>query len=542
MPSGDVKHLIEDFQIHQVELEIQNEDLRKIQLELKAARDKYSDLYDFAPVGYLSVDKNLLVIEANLTCCNQLGVERRKLMKRGLSHYIAKDYQGEYYKAVRMSIENKERQTCEIELVKDNGPSFYAQLEYVPIEDADGNCKQIRITITDITDSKNAEKAKEELQLQQAQKVESISTLAGGITHDFNNILSPIMIHSEMVMEELPNDSPLQFNLKEIFKASERARGLVKQILAFSRPKQQERIAVKLGSILKEVFKLARATIPTTIDIRHNIKAEADTVFADPTQIHQVILNLCTNASYAMREKGGALEIELDDLDLNSEAVIQFDGLVPGIYLRLTVRDTGHGMAPDVIDKIFDPYFTTKDVGEGSGMGLAVAHGIVKSHGGDITVESEPGKGTTFYVLLPKNEATISPVKEHKSELPKGTERILFVDDEKAAVDAIQPMLEKLGYKVTARTSSIEALEAFRNNPQGFDLVITDMTMPNMTGKDLAKELMSIRPDIPIILCTGFSEQIDEHMAKAMGISAYVMKPIVRREIANTIREVLDEN
>lgn len=226
---------------------------------------------------------------------------------------------------------------------------------------------------------------------------------------------------------------------------------------------------------------------------------------------------------------------------LTSESIIEFDGLIPGVYLRLRIRDTGHGIAPEVIGKIFDPYFTTKGVGEGTGMGLAVTHGIVKSLGGDIKVESEPGKGTTFQVLLPKSETDISPVKEHKIELPKGTERILSVDDEKSAADAIQQMLENLGYKVTARTNSIEALEVFRNSPDAFDLVITDMTMPNMTGKELAKKLMAIRSDIPIILCTGFSEQIDENKAKEMGISAFAMKPIVMSQMVNTIREVLDK-
>ena len=370
--------------------------------------------------------------------------------------------------------------------------------------------------------------------------MESIGSLAGGIAHDFNNILSPIMIHSEMAMMELPPDNPVQHNLKEIFKAGGRARDMVKQILAFGRQKQQERIAVKLGSILNEVLKLVRSTIPRTIDIRHNIKAKTDTVLVEPTQIHQVMLNLCTNASHAMREKGGVLEIELDELDLNSEAIIQFDGLSPGYYLRVTVRDTGQGIDPEVIGRIFDPYFTTKGPGEGTGMGLSVAHGIVKSHGGDITVESAPGKGTTFRVLFPKYEGEIIGDPESIVQHAKGTERILFVDDEKAVVDAIKPMLENLGYNVIARTSSIEALEAFRNDPDAFELVITDQTMPNMTGKDLAKELMSIRPDIPIILCTGFSEQIDEKKAMLQGIRSFVMKPIVMGEIATTIREVLD--
>ena len=422
-----------------------------------------------------------------------------------------------------------------------NGEIIHKLISIVPVTIKE---KQYLQTINiDITAFKKAEeeKTKLEAQLQQAQKLESIGTLAGGIAHDFNNILSPIMIHSEMAMMDFTPDNPIQHNLIQIYKAGERARDMVKQILAFGRQKQQERIVVKMGSILKEVLKLIRSTIPTTIDIRHNIEAETDTVFADPTQIHQVILNLCINASHAMREKGGTLEIELDELDLNSDAIVKFDGFIPGFYLRLTVRDTGHGIAPEVKDRIFDPYFTTKEVGEGTGMGLAVAHGIVKGHGGDIKVESEPGKGTTFSVLLPKYEGKNTEKPERIPMLRGGTERVLLVDDESAAVDAIQTMLENLGYKVTARTSSIEALEAFRDNPEGFDLVITDMTMPNMTGKDLAKELMSMRHDIPIILCTGYSEQIDEYKAKEMGINAFVMKPIVMRYMANTIREVLDK-
>jgi CheY-like chemotaxis protein len=252
-------------------------------------------------------------------------------------------------------------------------------------------------------------------------------------------------------------------------------------------------------------------------------------------------MNLCTNAAHAIREKGGVLEVNLIDEYIGSYEINQFAGLDPGHYLRLSVSDTGPGIDPDIIDKIFEPYLTTKGPGEGTGMGLAVTHGIVKSYGGDIAAESEVGRGTTFHVLLPIIEAEISQVAEPKTEFPGGGERILFVDDEKSAVDAIQPMLEYLGYKVTAKKSSIEALEAFRREPKAFDLVITDMTMPKMTGKELAKQLMSIRPGVPVILCTGFSEQIDERRAKEMGISAFVMKPVFMLNMANTIREVLDK-
>jgi PAS domain S-box-containing protein len=428
----------------------------------------------------------------------------------------------------------------EVEFRKKGGGSLWVKLYTTAFIDEEKIIYEgLMEDVTEIIRA-DKEKVKLEVQLQQAQKMEAIGTLAGGIAHDFNNILSPIMGHSEMAMTELAPDNPIQHNLKEILKAGERARDMVKQILAFSRKEQEERTPIQLGTILKEAIKLLRSSIPTTIDIRHNIEAKIDIVFANHTQIHQVILNLCTNASHAMREKGGVLEIGLSDFYLDSDTAGEFENLNPGSYLRLKIKDTGHGIDPEVINRIFDPYFTTKEVGEGTGMGLSVAHGIVKGHGGDITVESELGGGTTFQVLFPKFDETIPIVVEQAVQHPKGTEKILFVDDEQAAVFVLQSMLENLGYEVTSRTSSIEALEAFHNNPQGFDLVITDMTMPNMTGKDLAKELMVIRPDIPIILCTGFSEQIDERRAEEIGISAFVMKPIVMRQIANTIREVLD--
>ena len=380
-----------------------------------------------------------------------------------------------------------------------------------------------------------------EAQLQQAQKMESIGTLAGGIAQDFNNILSPILIHTEMVMADLPPENPLQHNLKQVFKAGERARDLVRQVLTFARQEQKERISLRLGLIVGDNIKLIRSTFPSTIKIYQDIKTESDTILADPTEINQILLNLCTNASYAVRDTGGELTVSLKDERLDPDAADRFHDLSPGFYLRLTVRDTGHGIDTESMKRIFEPYYTTKKTGEGTGMGLALVHGIVKSCGGDIYVESEPGKGTSFNVLLPKIEADISPVEERTIEIPKGTENILFVDDEKVAVDAIQPMLENLGYRVTARTGSVEALEAFRHHSDVFDLVITDMTMPNMIGKDLVKELMSIRPDIPVILCTGFSEQIDEKTAMEIGICAFVMKPIVTRKIAHIIREVLDK-
>ena len=341
----------------------------------------------------------------------------------------------------------------------------------------------------------------------------------------------------------LEKDSPLQSNIQNIYKAGERARDLVKQILSFARKSDEDRVQVNASQIVKETVKFLRSTIPSTIDIRYEYNAKQDTVLANPTQLNQIVMNLCTNAAHAMKEKGGVLEINIDDEYIDSDKARQLINLEPGHYLRLSVTDTGTGIPAEIIDKIFEPYFTMKDIDEGTGMGLAVVHGIVKNYGGNVTVESEVGRGTTFNVLLPLTEAEERPLALYiKPRLPRGSEHILLVDDEKEIVDMTQMMLESLDYKITARTSSIEALEAFRSAPEKYDLVITDMTMPNMTGKDLAKELLAIRSGIPIILCTGFSEQIDEIRAKSIGISAYIMKPIIMSDLAGKIREVLNKD
>jgi len=379
-----------------------------------------------------------------------------------------------------------------------------------------------------------------EIQLLQAQKMEAMGTLAGGIAHDFNNILSPIMAHSEMAIMDLPEGSPVQQNLLQIRKAVERARDLVRQILTFARKRERERIPLKATVIVKEAIKFLKSTIPSTIDIQYDCQTEEDMVLGDPTEMNRIVMNLCTNAAHAMREKGGTLEVTLTDEHFGQDDISRFPDLTSGHYLRISVRDTGQGIPPEIVDKIFEPYFTTKGPSEGTGLGLAVVHGIVKNYEGSISVDSEIGKGTTFHVILPLVEAEIPSIDESKAPLPSGTEHLLLVDDEIGIVHTQRLILERLGYKVTTRTNSIEALETFRNNPDQFDLVITDMTMPNMTGKDLAKELIRIRSDIPIILCTGFSEQINERIAKEIGISAFIMKPIVIRDIANAIREVLD--
>ena len=390
--------------------------------------------------------------------------------------------------------------------------------------------------LRDTTDLK-----KLEIQLQQAQKMEAIGTLAGGIAHDFNNILGGIIGYAELAKMKAPEDSNVIAYLDKMIKSSDRAADLIKQILTLSRQHKQKQRPVQVRHIVKEALDLLRATLPSTIEIRKDLAKDAGVVNADPTQMHQVIMNLATNAGHAMQENGGVLEITLANVELDDLSAEKHLDRAAGSYLRLTVSDTGHGMTSETVKRIFDPYFTTKDTGEGTGLGLSVAHGIVKTHGGTITVYSEPGKGTTFHVYLPLILDEEREEKESEEPLPTGTERILFIDDEEVLLEIGSQILEQLGYKVVTEKSSVQALELFRAEPDRFDLVITDMTMPHMTGDKLARELMTIRSNIPVILCTGHSRLVSEEKAQEIGIKAFVMKPLVMRNLAETVRKALDD-
>jgi len=369
--------------------------------------------------------------------------------------------------------------------------------------------------------------------------MESIGTLAGGIAHDFNNILGIIIGNAELALDNIPEENPAHLNLEEIRTAGSRAKDVVRQLLSFARKTKLEKKPTNIAPIIQESLRLLRSSIPTSIDIRQNITKDVDTILADPTQINQILLNLCTNADHAMPD-GGIIEITLKNEDIDENFTAQPPDLHPGQYVNLTVTDTGHGISQENIDRIFDPYFTTKEVGKGAGMGLAVVHGIVKEHNGIITVESELGKGTTFNIFFPvvKKEAAVET--ETDEVLPVGDERILFIDDEESLAKMGHQRLERLGYKVEATTSPIEALELFRSRPDQFDLIITDMTMPLMTGDKLIKETLNIRSDIPIILCTGFSEKIDAKKAKAVGAAEYIEKPVYQQNLAFKVRSVLD--
>jgi PAS domain S-box-containing protein len=386
-----------------------------------------------------------------------------------------------------------------------------------------------------------AQRQRLEAQLRQLQKMQALGTLVGGIAHDFNNILAAILGYTELASFKVPQQSPIQRYLDAVLTAAKRARDLVQQILAFSRQTAVERRPVQLGAVVREALSLLRASFPSTIEIRHAIAMQGGAVLAHPTQIHQMLMHLGANAEYAMRKTGGVLEVRLEAIELGDVAAAIHPHLVPGSYVRLTVRDTGHGMTSEVLERIFEPFFTTQAVGEGTGMGLAVVHGIVTSHGGTITVDSTPGQGTAFVIYLPRVPEPVADDVGVPEAASQGMGRILFVDAEEGVVRLGRELLSPLGYEVVICTSSSEALAAFRAVPEQFDLVITDQTMPSMTGAVLAQELRRIRADIPILLCTAFSPTIDAKKAKGLGIDAFLRKPIEVREWALTIQRVLEQ-
>ena len=524
-----------------LELKLTNEKLsveitekEKAEQELTKSERKYRNLFEnLYDVYYRTDDKGIITL-ISPSVEKYFGYRPDEIVGRNMQDsYIDMKRREEFLSLIRKDgyVDNFEARLRR----KDNSVIWVATNAKL-IRDEKGNFAGVEGITRDITERKTLES-----KLVQAQKMESIGTLAGGIAHDFNNILFPIIAHSELIMYDLPSDSRLQQNISEILKAAERAKNLVRQILTFSRKKDQEVTPVQVGLVVKEAMKLLRASIPATIEINTTIKTESDTVLADPTQIHQILMNLCTNAAHAMGEKGGVLEVDLSGETLEFSVIRGGHRLKPGGYVKIRVSDTGQGISPENMERIFDPYFTTKDIEKGTGLGLSVVHGIVTNYGGKIAVESELGKGTVFSIWLPAVKSRKPDLLKQEKELPRGTEKILVVDDEKEIVDSLGLMLKKLGYEVTTRTSSIEALEAFRSNPGKYDLVITDMTMPNMTGKDLVKALLDINPEIPVVLCTGFSLQVDESIADEIGISAYIMKPVIMGDIATTIREVLDK-
>ncbi|MDD3814049.1 MAG: response regulator [Desulfocapsaceae bacterium] len=652
------QQLLHELRVHQIELEIQNEELRRSQHDMDVLRARYFDLYNLAPVGYITLNEQGRIVEANLTSANLLGVARSELVKWPLSHFIFSEDQDRYYLYCKQLTETAGRtDVCELRMVRADGSFFWANLQAIGIDEV----PEYRIVISDCTRQKldeievraskelwektfNAmpeiitiqdnkmhivraneaanqffqvepgelngkycyevfsgtsspcsgcpqlktlkdrgehfavithenrgktfyissalistengdiqyivhvakdvtEQRKMEEELCQAHKMEAMGTLAGGIAHDFNNILAAILGFSEFAIRDLPEDSKAREDIEQVISSGQRAVELVKQILTFSRKAEQQRHPFQPHVIIKEALKMLRSILPTTIAIEEHIDPESGSIFADPTSIHQIVVNLCTNAYHAMDNEKGTLTVSLSRKEIHKEDSIESD-VVPGSFVKLSIQDTGSGMDKKTMARIFEPYFTTKETGKGSGLGLAVVYGIVKTLHGFIKVESEPGQGATFSVYIPALEevAAIPPEQTELKDLPRGIERILVVDDEPIIVSLNTKMLERFGYRVTATTSSKEALEKIHAQGDDFDLVITDQTMPNLSGVELAREILNIKPDMPIILCSGYSSVVTEDEALASGIKRYVMKPLDIRTLVKMIREVLDEN
>jgi len=512
---------------------------KRAEHEIKESRDYFEAVIEGSRDGIILTDDKGMIKLVNGAIEQMFGFGRNELIGQHASMLVVEDKEVRK-KALDATAELFEKGYTTYETIHKAKDGRLLEVECIVsmIRDEQGNYVASAAILRDISDRKRMEQ-----QLRQSQKMEAIGTLAGGIAHDFNNILAAIIGFTEIAQAKVPGDTAVKDTLDQVLKAAERATNLVKQILAFSRKSDHDRRPVSLHLTVLEVLKLLRASLPTTIEIRHDLKKLNDMVQADSIQLHQVIMNLCTNAAHAMQEQGGTLEIALSPVDLDEEGANACVDLRPGPYVQLMVRDTGTGITPEIMDRIFDPFFTTKEVGKGTGMGLAVVHGIVKSHGGAIRVSSEPGQGSAFYVLLPRIEAEpVAPSAAAANKLfPQGTERILFVDDEEMLNDMAMTLLKSLGYAVTVKQNSFEALEAFQRDPSQFDLVITDQTMPGMTGDLLAKKIMELRPDIPVILCTGYSEKVSEEKARELGIQAFIMKPISLGELSETIRKILDK-
>jgi signal transduction histidine kinase/ActR/RegA family two-component response regulator len=479
--------------------------------------------YEIASIGFINtpmpvlLNNNFFIISANIigmfACYSNERYSRRDF-------YLVKLLENEQKKVNAVNIELEERVKERTSQLMRSNEELVKEIEaHRRLED---------------------EKKGLEHQLRQAQKMEAIGTLAGGIAHDFNNILSPIIGYSEMIIDDVKEHSTIKNKIEQILMAATRAKELVRHILTFSRQTEKELLPLEIHPIIKESLTLLRSSLPATIEIKQKIDTSCMPVLADPTQIHQIFMNLCTNAFHAMRDKGGILGIEMSEVKIDVSDCISMK-LNPGLYVKISVSDTGHGIPKSIMERVFEPYFTTKAPGEGTGLGLSVVHGIVKSYNGDIKIYSEPGEGTTFNIYLPCIEVkTDTPIDRAKETISSGKERILLVDDEEYIITMMKEMLERLGYHVTAYMSSRKAYDEFRTDPYKFDLVITDQTMPKMVGTELAEKFLQIRPQIPIIICTGFSEILSDEKAKAIGICGYVTKPVVKSEISNAIKNALD--
>jgi PAS domain S-box-containing protein len=507
-------------------------------IKAEEERRRLSTAVEQSSEGIVITDAGDRIIYANQTFQDLHGLDRTDTLGRKYGDILRFDVEDETFRrGIRESLDAGE--VWKGRLTRAVGGLADRKLDVTisPVRDSSGQVVNHAVLERDVTHEHRLEAS-----VRQLQKMDALGTLAGGIAHDFNNILVPIFINAELAAFDTEPESPTARYLGLILEAANRGRDLVKQIIAFCRPVEQKRDLVDLAPVVREAVKFLQSSIPKSIAIREMIDAPPEMVRADPTQIHQVVMNLGSNAAYAMREGGGRLDVRLGEVAVSQKTAAQNPDLKPGPYVKLTIEDTGTGMTREVQDRIFDPFFTTKRRGEGMGMGLPVVLGIVRSHGGTITVSTAPGKGTTFEVYLPAAKGNFKPAPPPAGRVLKGKGRVLFVDDEDILVRTVPRMLERLGYSVTALSDPREALALFRQRPRDFDLVITDETMPGLTGEKLAREMLTVRPDIPIILSTGYSEAVREEEIRSLGIREFIMKPFSTGEIAEKIQAALKKS
>ncbi len=506
---------------------------------LLASERRSAQILQTAMDGFWCLDHRGQIIEANDAYCQMSGYSRNELLSMTIADLESAHQPAEVARNLatvlageHLRFESVHRKKC--------GAPLHVEIS---VQRRQGKEEEMFAFIRDIGERKKGEAEREQLQrrLQQAQKMEAIGTLAGGIAHDFNNILGAVIGYAELAQDDASRGLPVTDDLAQILKAANRAKELVKQILDFSRQSATEVVPLMPVPLIKEAVKLLRSSLPTTIAIDLRLDPQAGPILADPAQLHQIVMNLGTNALHAMEQQGGTLTVIAENVILDGTDGGPAAGLPPGPYVRLAVADSGAGIAPDVRERIFDPYFTTKEVGKGTGMGLAIVHGIVERCRGLVYGDNRPEGGAIFTLLLPRAMEKPPPVAEPEETTAAGGEHILLVDDEEMLVQMGKQLLQRLGYRVTTRTSSIEALTTFHNQPDLFDLVVTDQTMAGMTGVDLARRMLQLRPSLPIILCTGYSNQISAEEAKRMGIAGFAFKPLTRRDIADLIRRVLDQ-
>ncbi len=516
---------------------------KRAQEALQESQERYRALYDEAPLMYFTVDVHLTVLSVNQFGANMLGYTNHELVGQSVMAVIDPEDQALFRREIETCFTFLNQASQKVfRKIKKDGTRLWVRETCRSIMGPNQQ-PMLLLSCEDITDRKRVEEALEqsEKQLRHTQKMEAIGTLAGGIAHDFNNILGAILGYSELALAQVSKEPRLISYLEEILTAGNRAKELVKQILAFSRRSDQGREAVDLNLVVQEALNMVRATLPTTIEIRSTLTLDSAVVFADSTQIHQVIMNLCANAGHAMRQDGGLLTLAVTTIDVNVDSVKRNPELKTGTYLQLSIQDSGKGMPSHELERIFEPFFTTKELGEGTGLGLAVVHGILVGHGGQISVTSEVGQGTTFTILLPRLDVVLPAEPEKGMEWPRGMGKVLFVDDEEVLARWGEQILTHLGYTVVTKTNPHEAVELFQRHPGQFDLVVTDQTMPTMSGEAFARALLNIREDIPIVLCTGFSHTMSAEKANQLGLKGFLMKPVNGAGLARTLQEILSK-